>query len=73
MEINICPVCNTGRLQKRSMTYIEWYGKELLVIDRMPTFVCSVCDEQIYDQDALENLQRLLWANPPHNRRVAST
>lgn len=71
--MHICPICNGGRLQKRPMAYIEWYGKDLLVIDRMPALICDVCGEQVYDRDALENLQRLLWAPPPRPARVAST
>jgi len=72
--MKICPICNAGRLQKRSMTYIEWLGKELLVIDRMPAVVCDSCDERVYDRDALESLQQLLWAPPiESSRRVAPT
>jgi YgiT-type zinc finger domain-containing protein len=50
---------------KRSMAYIEWHGQNLLVVDRMPVQVCDVCGEQDYDNEALENLQRLLWSKPP--------
>jgi YgiT-type zinc finger domain-containing protein len=70
--MSICPICNSGRLQRRSLTYIEWYGKELLIINKMPALICDVCDEQVYDRDALENLQRLLWAPPPKRTGMAS-
>jgi len=63
--MNICPSCHTGRLQKRSMVYVEWYGKELLIVDRMPALVCDVCGERAYDNDAMQHLQQLLWANVP--------
>ncbi|MDM8520018.1 YgiT-type zinc finger protein [Anaerolineales bacterium HSG6] len=68
--MNICPVCNSGRLQRRTMTYIEWYGKELLVIDKMPALVCDACGEQVYDRNAMETLQRLLWSPPPTKTRA---
>ena len=60
-----CPSCRVGRLRQRSMAYVEWYGKNLLVVDRMPVQVCDVCGERAYDNDAMESLQRLLWANMP--------
>lgn len=59
-----CPACQVGRLVQRSMAYIEWYGDNLLVVDRMPVQVCDVCGERDYDDMAIENLQRLLWSNP---------
>lgn len=62
---NICPSCRIGRLQKRSMAYIEWYGKNLLVADRMPVQVCDVCGERDYDTEAIESLQQLLWSSAP--------
>jgi hypothetical protein len=47
------------------MAYIEWHHGNLLVVDRMPVEVCDVCGERDYDDVAIENLQRLLWANTP--------
>lgn len=63
--MKICSSCRVGRLRQRSMAYVEWYGKNLLVVDRMPVQVCDVCGERAYDDDAMESLQRLLWANMP--------
>lgn len=62
--MKICPACRVGRLNQRSMAYIEWHGDDLLVVDRMPVQVCDVCGERDYDDMAIENLQRLLWSNP---------
>lgn len=71
--INICPSCRIGRLGRRSMAYIEWHGKNLLVANRMPAQVCDVCSEQVYDDEAIENLQRLLWSNMPHTTNLILT
>ncbi len=60
----ICPSCSLGRLGKRSMAYIEWHGNNLLIANRLPAYVCDLCGERIYDDEAIENLQRLLWAKP---------
>jgi YgiT-type zinc finger domain-containing protein len=67
--MNVCPVCRTGRLQKRAMAYLEWYGTDLLVVNRMPALVCEVCHERIYDYEAIERLQRLLWSPSPNMNR----
>ena len=63
--MNFCPTCRIGRLTPRTMAYIEWHGKNLLVVDRMPVQICDVCGERDYDEDAVENLQQLLWSSVP--------
>ncbi len=63
MTITICPYCHTGRLQRRPMTYIQWHGDNLLVVDRMPAIVCDVCGERAYDDRAVEQLQQLLLSD----------
>ena len=70
--MNICPSCHTGRLRRRALTYLEWYGRDLLIVNRMPAMVCDVCDERLYDHEAIENLQNLLWSNPLNSTRVIS-
>jgi len=65
-----CPSCRIGRLRERTMAYIEWYGKELLIADRVPVQVCDVCGERAYDDEVIENLQQLLWSNIPNTTRV---
>ncbi len=71
--MNVCPACHVGRLHRRSMAYLEWYGQELLVVDRMPAMVCDVCGERAYDNEAIENLQRLLWSKPISSVGVISS
>ena len=68
--MKICPSCRIGRLRQRSMAYVEWYGKNLLVADHMPVQVCDVCGERAYDNDAMESLQRLLWAKVPDSTKA---
>jgi YgiT-type zinc finger domain-containing protein len=63
--MNICPYCHTGRIQRRNMVYVQWHGDAVLVVDRMPAIICDVCGEKAYDEQAVEHLQRLLWANAP--------
>ncbi len=70
--MNTCPICHTGHLQKRAMAYLEWHDRYLLIVNRMPAMVCEVCSERVYDYEAVESLQRLLWSTPPNTNRVAS-
>ena len=65
MTMDICPYCHTGRLQRRAMVYVQWHGDALLIVDRMPAIVCDMCGERAYDDQAVEHLQRLLWATAP--------
>jgi YgiT-type zinc finger domain-containing protein len=69
--IKVCPSCRIGRLGLRPMVYIEWHGENLLVANHMPAEVCDVCGERVYDDEAIENLQRLLWSKPPFFSRTA--
>jgi YgiT-type zinc finger domain-containing protein len=55
------------------MVYVQWHGDALLVVDRMPAIVCDVCGEQAYDEQAVEHLQRLLWASTPGQPSAPST
>lgn len=71
--MNICSYCHTGRLQRRDMVYIQWHGDALLVVDRMPAISCDVCGEKAYDDQAVEHLQRLLWASTPGQPSLPSS
>jgi len=62
MTMSICHRCHTGRLKRRAMVYVQWFGDDLLVVDRLPGVVCDVCGESAYDDEAVDRLQRLLWA-----------
>ena len=71
--MNICPSCHIGRLQRRIMVYLQWHENTLLIANRMPAVVCDVCGERIYDQDAVESLQQLLWSYPPTAGRTMTS
>lgn len=71
--MNICPSCHLGRLRKQIMVYVQWYGDNLLVANRMPAMVCDVCGERTYDDQAVESLQQLLWSYPPAPARAMTS
>jgi YgiT-type zinc finger domain-containing protein len=61
--MNICPTCHMGKMQPRKLAYVQWLGENLVLVERMPALVCDVCGESNYNKEAMENLQRLLWAD----------
>lgn len=71
--MNICPSCRIGRLQRRIMVYLQWHDNNLLIANRMPAVVCDVCGERVYDYEAVECLQQLLWSYPPNTTRSISS
>ena len=70
--IALCVSCQVGRLQRRNLVYLQWHEKGLLVVNRMPAVVCDLCGDQVYDYDAVEHLQRLLWSPPPGQGKRSS-
>jgi YgiT-type zinc finger domain-containing protein len=60
--------CQEGRLQRRNLTYLQWHDDNLLIVNRVPASVCEVCGDYIYDPDAVEHLQQLLWAHLPEKQ-----
>ena len=68
-----CSSCHGGRLQRQNLTYLQWHENGLLIVNRMPALVCDLCGDHIYDYDAVEHLQRLLWSNPPPHQKGTST
>lgn len=71
--MNICPFCHTGRLQRQTIAYVQWYGEALLVVDRMPAIVCDLCGERTYDEQAVERLQHLLLTGVPGQPSMSSS
>ena len=71
--MNSCPTCQIGRLQRRNLVYLQWHDNGLLVVNRMPAVVCDVCGDHMYDHDAVEHLQKLLWSYPIESSKAASS
>lgn len=67
--MSLCPSCQAGRLQRRGLTYLQWYNDNLLIVNRVPAIVCEICGDHVYEADAVEHLQQLLWSHLPEKRR----
>lgn len=44
-----CDFCETGRLRRRRVREYYRVGRDLLVIDDVPSFVCHRCGERYFD------------------------
>jgi YgiT-type zinc finger domain-containing protein len=69
--MHICQACHVGKMLYRKVPYIQWYERNLLIVDRIPALVCDTCGERSYDLQALENLHRLLNSPSSWSREAA--
>jgi len=60
-----CSVCRIGTLRRRQGTYAAWRGDQFVVVPSTPVWMCDVCGERLYDQDALDQLSLLIGQNTP--------
>jgi len=59
MEGDLCDFCLEGRL--RSQQVREYYraGKGLVVIEKVPAYVCDKCGERYYDASVAKQMREL--------------
>jgi len=57
MKLNKCPECG-GKIEEKEISYI------LLGIDlgKFPTLICSKCKKQFYEEDVIDNIDRVAKA-----------
>ncbi len=65
MTMKYCPHCHFGKVEQKSLLYIQLYRDNLIVVGRLPAFICDTCGEKTYDIQAMESLQRLLRSGRP--------
>ena len=59
MERDRCDFCSEGRL--RSQQVREYYreGKGLVVIEKVPAYVCDKCGERYYEASVAKQMRQL--------------
>lgn len=59
MEGDRCDFCSEGRL--RSQQVREYYraGKGLVVIEKVPAYLCDKCGERYYDASVAKQMRQL--------------
>lgn len=58
--MNTCPHCQLGKLQSRTVPYVQKHSSDRTVVDHIPAYVCDHCGSTTYDMHAFNSLQRLL-------------
>ncbi len=71
MEGDRCDFCSEGRL--RSQHVREYYraAKGLVVIEKVPAYVCHKCGERYYDADVAKHMRQLSKKGMRAKRRIS--
>lgn len=71
MEGDRCDFCVEGRL--RSQQVREYYraGKGLVVIEKVPAYVCDRCGERYYDSHVAKQMRELAKKGPRMKARIS--
>lgn len=59
MEGDRCDFCGVGRLRSRRVREYYRVGKDVLVIDEVPAYVCGRCGERYYDAKVAKQMRVL--------------
>ncbi len=55
-----CPNCRIGYMRLRRITYAGHHGDLFVVVPNMPAYICDVCSNRQYDEEALMQLVPLI-------------
>lgn len=59
-----CEECRIGLLHQKQITFLDWMGRNAIVVANAPALVCDVCGETQYDLEFLDRMQNLMEATP---------
>jgi len=59
MEGDRCDFCLEGRLRSRQVREYYRTGKSLVVIERVPSYVCDKCGERYYEAHVAKQMRQL--------------
>ncbi|MCS6963139.1 YgiT-type zinc finger protein [Thermoflexus sp.] len=55
-----CPNCRIGYMRPHRITYAGYHGDLFIVVPNMPAYICDVCGNRQYDEEALMQLIPLI-------------
>lgn len=55
-----CDVCHIGTRRERQTTYLYWLDSKLVVMPNTTVWVCDVCDDVVFDEEQIAQLEMLL-------------
>jgi len=67
-----CMYCN-GPLERAKVPYHIDRAHVHVIIDEVPAWVCSRCDEVMFDERAVDEIQQLITAVDQRAERLMST
>ena len=56
-----CEVCGTGERRSELIRYSLSLGDQLVIVEHVPTLVCSRCGEISLAPEVVERLQNTIW------------
>lgn len=72
-----CLNCYIGTLRRGRATYTRWFGGQLIIVPNVGIWVCDICGDFVYDDDAIMQIELLLGESlidpsPPPRREAPS-
>jgi YgiT-type zinc finger domain-containing protein len=58
-----CRECQVGMMHRKLVAYVTYIGDELITVPDFPAWVCDICGQREYDNNALNRLMLLLSPN----------
>ena len=71
IEGDTCAFCEGGRLRRRRVRHFFAVGRDLVVIDDVPAYVCSQCGERYFVQQTVRDMRRLSREHSLLRKRVS--
>ena len=71
MDGDRCDFCSVGRLRSRIVREYYRIGKGLVVLERVPAYVCAKCGERYYDAEVAKRMRQLAKRGSRVKRRVS--
>jgi YgiT-type zinc finger domain-containing protein len=71
MEGDRCDFCSDGRLTSRQVREYYRAGKGLVVIEKVPAYVCDKCGERYYEAHVAKQMRQLVKKAPRARARIS--
>ncbi len=59
-QMNNCYFCIKGKLRKKRVDIVRYWGKELIALNDVPALVCDQCGEKYFDARTSHRIDKLI-------------
>jgi YgiT-type zinc finger domain-containing protein len=66
MKCNFCK----GETEQKLIRYVQDFQGRVVIIDNVPSEVCTQCGEQFIRPPVAEKLQKIVWGDVPRPKKV---